>query len=421
MTLKLRSPEDQNLDQQIDQLLSSLTGKEFFKGGFDRIRPLFSPYAKWIKDSNITVVTIAGTNGKGGTVHYLEQMFLNAGLKVASFSSPHIISVVERMKFAGESIRRKQLLNILEECRPEIEQYQLSYYETLFLVFLKFVKELSTLDYIILEVGLGGRLDAVNHIDHDVSVITSISRDHTEILGTDLVGILKEKYGISRKGKSLWTNIEQGMLRKKLKEWTEKDEVSWVDLFDRGQCSQEMPYEKRNYTLARAVFQRLTRGEVADIEDIPPSKGRGEVVTLGPLSFIFIGAHNVDGMRKMAQSASGQNKSFDVICLSFSKRSAEDVKQCLNILAKSPCLYSEVWVTSFDHFRSMESAELLEIFKEFLASNESNRKRFQFVEDYKSKLSEIKSPKKILVTGSYYFIGEFQHYLECSRTGVISV
>ena len=415
-TLSLNKDQNsQKQDEDIDNLLGKMTGHEFFKAGFERLTPLFSPFNDWIQHQNIKVITIGGTNGKGGTVYFLEALCKHAKLNIASFTSPHIVSTTERIKYNGLNIDENLLFDLINESKKETEDFQLSYYELLFFVFLKYIKCLKNLDYIILEVGLGGRLDAVNQIDSSIAAVVSISRDHTEILGTKLKNILNEKMAIARPHQYFITTIEQQFLRETVAEMTQKNNIKWIDLFATNEINKNDDYQLRNYKLACSIFSLLSQSERLPLNSIPPAKGRGEMMTLGQRSFIFIGAHNVDGIRKMTHHLVTQGSEFELICISFSKRSAKEIRQCLEIIASAPCLSKNIWLIPFNHIKASEKDVIMKILEEFLNSNESYKKRFKFVDDFKILLSKKSEFNKILITGSYYFIGEFQKLLESSR------
>ncbi len=147
------------------------------------------------------VFTVAGTNGKGTTCRTLEAMLLSAGLRVGVYSSPHLVRYTERVRIQGEELpetRHTASFAAIEAARGETS---LSYFEYGTLSALWLFKQ-SSLDVAILEVGLGGRLDATNIVDPDVAVITSIALDHTDWLGPDRESIGREKAGIFRTDKS---------------------------------------------------------------------------------------------------------------------------------------------------------------------------------------------------------------------------
>ncbi len=147
-------------------------------------------------------ISVAGTNGKGSTVRCLEQILKFHGYKVGSFYSPHIFKFNERIKLDGISVSDQAIIEsfkIIEALRHEVS---LTYFEFNTLCALLIFSK-SELDFVLLEVGLGGRLDAVNIIDSDIAVLTSIGLDHQQWLGNTRYEIGCEKLGIAREGKNL--------------------------------------------------------------------------------------------------------------------------------------------------------------------------------------------------------------------------
>ncbi|PIG29486.1 dihydrofolate synthase/folylpolyglutamate synthase [Janthinobacterium sp. 35] len=147
------------------------------------------------------VIMVAGTNGKGSTCAMLESVLLRAGYKVGLYIKPHFLDFNERARVQGELASDEQLVasfNAVEAVRGDTP---LTYFEFTTLAILHLLSQ-STLDVAILEVGLGGRLDAVNVIDADVAIVTSVDIDHTDYLGDTREAIGFEKAGIFRAGKA---------------------------------------------------------------------------------------------------------------------------------------------------------------------------------------------------------------------------
>ncbi len=142
------------------------------------------------------VITVAGTNGKGSTCRFLEVALLKAGLKVGVYSSPHLIRYNERVRINGELLDDEIHVHSFAEIN-EKKNASLTYFEFSTLSALKLFKE-NQVDVAILEVGLGGRLDATNIVDPDFAVITSIDIDHVAFLGDNREAIGREKAGIFR-------------------------------------------------------------------------------------------------------------------------------------------------------------------------------------------------------------------------------
>jgi len=150
----------------------------------------------------VPVITVAGTNGKGSTCAMLEAVALQAGYRVGLYIKPHFVHFEERCRVNGQSVAAADLVPHFEavEAARLALGLSLSYFEFTTLAIARLLSE-AELDLVILEVGLGGRLDAVNAIDTDCAVITSIDIDHVEYLGPDRESIGREKAGIMRTGK----------------------------------------------------------------------------------------------------------------------------------------------------------------------------------------------------------------------------
>ncbi len=146
------------------------------------------------------VVTVAGTNGKGSTCAMLEAIALQAGWRTGVYTSPHLVHFEERCRVHGEIVKPADLVPHFERVERARETVSLTYFEFTTLAILSLMAA-SRLDLAILEVGLGGRLDAVNIIDPDCAVITSVDLDHMELLGPDRESIGFEKAGILRTGR----------------------------------------------------------------------------------------------------------------------------------------------------------------------------------------------------------------------------
>jgi len=165
--------------------------------GLDRVKTVADRMALRF---HCPVITVAGTNGKGSTCAMLEAVLLQAGYRTGVYTSPHLVHFEERCRLHGESASAEvfaQAFAAVEAVRGDVS---LTYFEFSTLAILHLMAQ-ANLDVAILEVGLGGRLDAVNIIDADCAVITSIDIDHTAILGKDRESIGFEKAGIMRAGR----------------------------------------------------------------------------------------------------------------------------------------------------------------------------------------------------------------------------
>lgn len=143
----------------------------------------------------IKCIHVAGTNGKGSTSHMLAAVFQQAGYKTGLYTSPHLKDFRERIRINGEMISQKFVVDFVEKIKAYSEEIRPSFFELTVAMMLQYFKE-QAVEIAIIETGLGGRLDSTNIIDPELSVITNISFDHTNILGNTLHEIALEKAGI---------------------------------------------------------------------------------------------------------------------------------------------------------------------------------------------------------------------------------
>ena len=145
-------------------------------------------------------ITVGGTNGKGSTISFIDSIYRDSKYKVGCSTSPHLIKYNERYAIDGEIVNDSVIIKAFEAIEGKREGISLTYFEFSTLAALIIFSE-AAVDIAILEVGLGGRLDSVNIVDSDVSVITNIAIDHTEYLGDTRESIGTEKAGIMRTAK----------------------------------------------------------------------------------------------------------------------------------------------------------------------------------------------------------------------------
>lgn len=153
-----------------------------------------------IDKPDYTVISVAGTNGKGSCVALLESIYREAGYRVGAFTSPHLVRFNERIRVNGEDASDAALIELFERVDAALGDVTLSYFESSAVAaILCFAR--SNVDVAILEVGMGGRLDAVNALDADAALIVSVDLDHMDWLGPDREAIGREKAGIVRQGR----------------------------------------------------------------------------------------------------------------------------------------------------------------------------------------------------------------------------
>ncbi len=186
------------------QWQESLNPKEIDLG-LDRVSAVLKKL-KFTSDFFCPVITVAGTNGKGSTVAFIESILKQSDISVGCYTSPHLFKYNERIRINQQAVSDEDLCEAFEVIDQARGDVALTYFEFGTLASLVIFKKYKV-DVAVLEVGLGGRLDAVNVIDADVSVITSIAIDHVDWLGDDVEVIAREKAGIMRRGKPTVVSI----------------------------------------------------------------------------------------------------------------------------------------------------------------------------------------------------------------------
>ncbi len=189
-------------EETIDYLFTAMpsfqnVGGDAYKPGLERIREfcqrLDNPQLKYF------VVHIAGTNGKGSTSHMLASVLQTAGWSVGLFTSPHLRDFRERIRINGEMISQNEVVAFVDQHKESMESLSLSFFEmTAAMAFDHFAR--NKVEVAIIETGLGGRLDATNIVEPQLTVITNIGIDHTKYLGTTIEQIATEKAGIIKSG-----------------------------------------------------------------------------------------------------------------------------------------------------------------------------------------------------------------------------
>lgn len=393
--------------EQLQDWLISLYGSEKFRPGLDRVRAFVQKELNQIKALSPRIITIAGTNGKGETAMTLSRLALEAGETFVLWTSPHLLRVTERLTSEDGEISVRELSEILLAVRKDAQESKvgLSYYEVLFCAFLRW-GILRNPKLWIMEVGLGGRLDAVNLIDASCVGLTSISRDHQEYLGNTYASILFEKLGVLRKGITFYSTLETKYLRDLTKLYCQKMEVHWIDLFETTQISRKTTFSERNRALALKLWGRPVASQ--NLASLGPMPGRGEKWHWKGHEFIFYGSHNPDGMRKLVQLLvrgfyTNPQENIHQIWAAFSHRLPTDLKAMMQILGALVSEKRQVYLTQFNHPKAM-------LLDEWWKQDEGSPVRT--IHEWTELLTELPhSPSCILVTGSYYFVGTVQCHL----------
>lgn len=285
----------------------------------------------------IKIIHVAGTNGKGSVCAYLNAMLLAGGKKTGLFTSPHLVRINERFQINGEDVSDEQFLNAFLKVEKAAKEYEAegeghpSYFETLFLMGMLIFKE-AGVEYLVMETGLGGRLDATNVVEKPLAcIITSISRDHTEYLGDTLEAIAGEKAGIIKAGVPVIYDASQpgpaSVIAAKAKEmgspaWPmepsfyemktqSREGITFTFAYPGGEKAElAIPYVAE-YQMMNASLAFYTMHILQDVHDIPKNvlaEGLSKIkwpcrMEMAAPGVIIDGAHNEDGIAQFVSTA----------------------------------------------------------------------------------------------------------------------
>ncbi|MAZ48153.1 MAG: hypothetical protein CME65_06300 [Halobacteriovoraceae bacterium] len=363
---------------------------EIFSGRFEHLKILVEELDLMPR---CQVVTIGGTNGKGETARILESILNSHQFKTALNTSPHLVAVNERFVFNGEAISDSELIENFQQIQSLLDQ-RISYFEFLFLVFLNVVKKKSP-DIVILEVGLGGRLDATNVLNADIAAITSISRDHQDILGNSYRKIFFEKAGIFRKNQKVFTSFSLKFLNQLMQLTAQNLSLNWCPVEVGGDN-----FSQANRKLALAMAAELLDKEKCTIvSENTNDFAKRKSWMLKKKQFDLYPSHNPDGIRKLFQLLNAsQYNHYDTLIISFSDRSERDLDAMIKTLKQS-FRVDQIFYYNFDHAKSLKREKRKQL-----------KDKFGLQSLDKETFSTELLGQNILVTGSNYFLGEFIRY-----------
>ena len=371
------------------------------------------------------IIHVTGTNGKGSTIAFMRELFVAHGKTVGTFTSPHIVSIHDRICINGEPISDEDFIRLADQVKAMEQRLlethdQLSFFELLTLIALLYFKD-QKVDLVLLEVGIGGLLDTTNVVTGEIAIITSIGLDHQETLGDSLTVITEQKAGIFKPGKSAVIpdlTPEAQIVCQKVAEdlgvslyQANKDfsfrngnfSSSLAD-FNHLILGLEGAYQEENAALALQAFLlfMVQRNEKVDQEAVRASlqatkwAGRLEAVT----EHIYLdGAHNLPALERLVafiQEKIQQGYQPHILFGALKRKNYSGMLTYLTEHLPDVALY----VTSFDYQGSLEEQD----FGDY-TSIASYR---DFIDNFEASAQE---KDLLFVTGSLYFISEVRAYL----------
>lgn len=388
----------------------------------------------------IKIIHVAGTNGKGSVCAYLNAMLLAGGKKTGLFTSPHLVRINERFQINGEDVSDEQFLDAFLKVEKAAKEYEAegeghpSYFETLFLMGMLIFKE-AGVEYLVMETGLGGRLDATNVVEKPlVCIITSISRDHTEYLGDTLEAIAGEKAGIIKAGVPVIYDASQpgpaSVIAAKAKEmgspaWPmepsfyemktqSREGITFTFAYPGGEKAElVIPYVAK-YQMMNASLAFYTMHILQDVHDIPKNvlaEGLSKIkwpcrMEMAAPGVIIDGAHNEDGIAQFVSTAGYFAKENEITIL-FTAVADKHYHEMIGEICEG-IHPSHVVATQIDGSRVVPAEVLAEDFRKAGCTDVCAEPEIGAA--YEKALGK-KGSGMLFCVGSLYLAGELKAYL----------
>ena len=419
-----------NINEALNYIYSFMGKKNLHKNSFNHINNVKKILNILGYKQTFKIIHITGTKGKGSTTLVLSNMLKFAGYKTASFVSPHIINVRERIAINNQWISEEDFIDITKKIKNILEEnkiYNITVFEIFTIIGLYYFY-IQNVDYACIEVGIGGKLDCTNIVDSSISVITSISYDHMEILGNSIEEITEQKAGIIKENslvvsaaqeKESINIIKKISKEKKSKLYVFKKDFD-VDIISNTNKILEFNYienekkykfettllgehQSENISLAFKTFTLLINNEKLYYKAIDSIKNfsinaRLTFVQRNP-DIIIDGAHNSKSLFRILKTI---YKWYDYLIILFAPLSEKDIKGMCEILQNSD---SFIIVSSPNtNYKENDSYKTYQYLKE--RDNIIHIENFNEAIKYMQKLSKEKNIPA-LVIGSLYSASDY--------------
>ena len=351
-------------------------------------------------------IHIAGTNGKGSTAHMLASILQEAGLKTGLYTSPHLKDFRERIKINGKMISQNQVIEFVKKNKTEFEKINMSFFEyTVAMAFDYFAE--SQVDIAIIETGLGGRLDSTNIISPELSVITNIGYDHTNLLGSKLEQIAKEKAGIIKKNTPVVIGRKQEKIINdifKITAHNKKSKIFFSEINNNISCDLNGEYQNENINTTIKAIEVLNwnidnKNIYKGLKNVVKNtglNGRWQIISKNPHIICDTG-HNQDGIKNITKQLKKIN--FNKLHFIFGTVKDKNIIEIIKLLPKEALYY--FCAANID--RAFNASKLQEISLELnLQGNAYNSVK----DAYNNAISNYKKDDLIFIGGSTFVVAE---------------
>lgn len=366
--------------------------------------------------SKLKFIHIAGSKGKGSVCRMISEYLRICGYETGLFTSPHLIDIRERIVINGWMISKKRFSDYVSFFEKDIEDFEITYFEFLTAIVLKYFID-EKVDYVVLETGLGGRLDSTNIVIPKLSILTRIEKEHVGILGNNLREILNEKLGIVKNGVEVLIGDQSKfvtqLIRKKLKNrggkyFVEDDDMGFKDLelgSWRGFDDARIENAKTVFCALKILFKKVDKEIFENVIRNTLLLGRFDVRKISGKTVVFDVAHTNKSILNLIKGVEKfYKKDEKVFLVSFMKD--KDVKSILKKISK--VAYKIIFTTSNSE-RGYSANELAKIFKSNLKSKEIFYEMI-IEEDsyiaYENALDDLERNQILIVAGSHFLVGK---------------
>jgi dihydrofolate synthase/folylpolyglutamate synthase len=340
-------------------------------------------------EKDLKAIHVAGTNGKGSVCAMLNAVLQEAGYKVGMYTSPHLVKINERFRINNKLISNKELTKFTKKVNQLQKQHKinLSFFETLTVIAYLYFKE-KKVGFAILETGLGGRLDATNTCNPLLTIITNISLEHTDILGSTIQQIAKEKAGIIKNNIPIITNASKQPL-KIIKNIAKQKKAKLIKAKNNVKTNLKGIFQIENAKTASTALKQLKIKQSAIKKGLNKVKWPGRFELKNKI--LLDCAHNPDGIKALMKSI--KNKNLTII---FGAMRDKNIKEMAKFLK-----YKKIILTKIKIAKARTPKQMKKYFKNPILTN-----------NLKQAINEAKKyNNQILITGSIYLIGEAYSFL----------
>lgn len=382
----------------------------------------------------LKTIHIAGSNGKGSTSSFIASIFQEYGYKIGLYTSPHFVKFNERIVINGKQIEDEYIATFVSDNETYIDDHELTFFEVTTALAFQYFKEMNT-DYCVIETGLGGRLDSTNVLNPLAMVITSISLEHTNVLGNTIEQIAAEKAAIIKNNSKVFIGMIQESVVNLIEQKCNESESVLYPLKDFIEIKNDKvrllvkkdklldinPPLKGKYQKLNAALAVLTLSKtfsffdedkyslgISNVAHNTGLQGRYEYFHFNP-TIIFDSAHNSEGVENFLSEYSREAGLYNKRTLLFGAMRDKAIGEMLKMLS---VYFDEILISEIHYERAAKVEEIIEICESLNIHSTPVSKPAEFVTNFMNRNVQ----ECLVVLGSMYLLGEIKQHLPLKVT-----